>query len=116
MLLKGKTPLITGGSRGIGAAIVTRFLREGAQVAYVARSKGELYTTYTEEARKSGGKVVFKAGDVADQTSIKAIIAEITSEIGEIDILVNNAGITRDGLAMRMSPEDWNRVLSVNLS
>lgn len=102
-MLADKVAVVTGGSRGIGRAIVERFLEEGAKVYALSRSQGE----------ENGS--IFRKCDVSDESSISSVIAEILSENEGIDILVNNAGITRDGLMMRMKSEDWDAVLEVNL-
>lgn len=116
MLLEGKNALVTGGSRGIGAAIVLAFLREGAAVTYVARTPGESLAAYEEAAKGSGGSIQFKECDISDRERLGALVAELAKESGRIDVLVNNAGITRDGLVFRMSDKDWDDVLNTNLT
>ncbi|MFW5785742.1 MAG: 3-oxoacyl-[acyl-carrier-protein] reductase [bacterium] len=116
MLLQGQKALVTGGSRGIGRGIVTRLLREGATVYYIASKAGEFLDEYQKIAKEHGVEVFFKEGNVADEETITATVQEILEESGGIDILVNNAGITRDGLIFRMSEKDWNDVISVNLT
>ncbi len=114
MLLKGKKAIVTGGSRGIGRAIVEDFLREGAIVYYISRTKSDSHGEMESLAKEKGGAVFWKEGDVS-KDSIVDVINEIIAEAEVIDILVNNAGITRDGLIFRMSSEDWDTVLNVNL-
>lgn len=116
MLLQGKKALITGGARGIGKEIVTRFLSEGASVYFIDINPSEFTDEYQALAKKSGVTVAFKAGNVADEESITAVVEEILTESGGLDILVNNAGITRDNLAFRMTGKEWNDVISINLS
>ncbi len=114
MLLKGKNAVVTGGSRGIGLEIVKDFLREGASVYYISRTESSQKSELESLARDKGVTVKWKKGDVSDE-SVGKVIEEILSEAGSIDILVNNAGITRDTLIFRMSKEDWDAVLNVNL-
>jgi len=116
MLLEGKKALVTGGSRGIGREIVRAFLKEGASVWYVDLAEGNSLAEYTEVASANGAKVAFKECNVADEESVGTAIGEILSESDGLDILVNNAGITRDNLLFRMSAQEWNDVLSVNLT
>ncbi len=116
MLLKDKKVLITGGSQGIGRGIVTTCLEHGASVYYIGNKAGDAYDEYTAIARKHGQDIVFRQGDVSDEQAVAQVVQEILDASGGIDVLVNNAGITRDGLIFRMSIEDWNRVLAVNLT
>jgi 3-oxoacyl-[acyl-carrier protein] reductase len=114
MLIDGKVALVTGGSRGIGRQIVDTFLSNGATVHYFSRSAGssleEFRATYPED------RVFHHVVDVSDETAVSDAIQSIIEKHGGIDILVNNAGITKDGLIMRMSAEDWRSVLDVNLA
>lgn len=116
MLVEGKKALITGGARGIGKEIVTAFLKEGASVYFIDLQESEFMDEYQELASKTGQKVVFKQGNVADEEEITGVVNEILKESGGIDVLVNNAGITRDNLFFRMSGKEWNDVLNINLS
>src|SRR5690554_5935181 len=116
MLLSGKNALVTGGSRGIGRAVVLAFLREGASVWFVATRPSEHMEEFEAQARESGGKVVFKQSDVSDEAAIGATVDAVIAESGRIDILVNNAGITRDGLVFRMATKDWDDVIRTNLT
>ena len=116
MLLEGKTALITGGARGIGKEIILRFLEEGASVICVDLVDSEYADDYTKLAGEKGAKVYFKKADVSKEEEIIKLVDECIQESGDVDILVNNAGITRDGLIMRMSAEDWQSVISVNLN
>ena len=116
MLLQGKTALITGGARGIGKEIVNLFLSEGASVFCVDLIDSEYLDDYKKLATEKGTSIIYKKADVSNEAQIAAVAEECINETDGIDILVNNAGITRDGLIMRMSEEDWQKVLSVNLN
>ena len=114
MLLEGKKALVTGGSRGIGKEIVMKFLAEGASVHYCSRAEGP-FKAEIEAAAKGDATVTFHTANISDENEVKALIKEITAD-GKLDILVNNAGITRDGLIFRMSLDQWESVLKVNLT
>ena len=114
MELKGKTAIVTGGSRGIGQAIVTELLKEGADAYNIDLVEGESTSGFKQLAKENSCKFFFKQGDVSSE-KISEVINEIVKEAGRVDILVNNAGITRDGLIFRMSHDDWNKVIEVNL-
>ena len=101
---------MTGGSRGIGAAVCRELARAGATVAVNYRSNADLASGIADEI---GGIAV--EGDVGDPESAKAIVERVESELGDVDILVNNAGVTRDTLIARMSDEEWREVMSTNL-
>jgi 3-oxoacyl-[acyl-carrier protein] reductase len=105
--LEGKTALVTGASRGIGKAIATELARAGASVVVA-------YRTGAEEAETLASEIDGKAvqADVSDPESARALV----EEAGDLDILVNNAGVTRDGLLVRMSDEDWQTVIDTNLA
>jgi 3-oxoacyl-[acyl-carrier protein] reductase len=105
--LEGKTALVTGGSRGIGAAVVRELARAGAAVVVGYRSGAEEAAAIASEL---GGRAV--QADVSDADDAKRLI----EEAGELDVLVNNAGITRDGVLARMTDDDWRSVLETNLS
>jgi len=115
MLLEGKKALVTGGSRGIGKEIVTQYLKEGADVWFVSTRESPHASEITDLAASLGRKALWKQGDVGDEEQVKQLIAEVLDEAGKIDILVNNAGITRDGLIFRMSRDDWEQVMRINL-
>ncbi len=115
MLLEGKRAIVTGGSRGIGNAIVREFLREGATVYAVSRKEPENAAELSALAR-DGGLFVWRQADVTAEPEIVGALEKIVAEAGTIEVLVNNAGITRDGLIFRMSSADWNAVLSANLT
>lgn len=109
-LLKGKNAVVTGGTRGIGKAIAERFLASGANVAIIGTNSERGETV----AKNIGAR--FYALDVSDRNAVEATMKQILEEMGSIDILVNNAGITRDKLLMKLTPEDWDDVLTTNLT
>jgi 3-oxoacyl-[acyl-carrier protein] reductase len=109
-ILEGKTCVVSGGSRGIGRAIVERFATEGASVYYLSRTEA------ASPALEGGKAPRFIACDVSSEAEVEKALAAVIAEAGSIDVLVNNAGITRDGLVFRMSLEDWNAVISTNLT
>ncbi|NTV92130.1 MAG: 3-oxoacyl-[acyl-carrier-protein] reductase [Chlorobiaceae bacterium] len=113
-MLKGKIAVITGAARGIGQAIAFDFASRGADLVLCDIKKEWLLET-AEGVEKRGQKASCFELDVTSTESVQAVFNDITTETGRIDILVNNAGITRDGLLMRMSEDDWDAVLSVNL-
>src|ERR1700687_174053 len=115
MRFENQAAIVTGAGRGIGHAIALRLASEGARVACVSRSEENAKRTADElnVARADSAKPY--AVDVADHEAVQKIGAQILADFGKIDILVNNAGVTRDGLAMRMSVEDWDTVINTNL-
>ena len=114
-LLDGKVALITGAARGIGKAIALRFAEEGADVAFTDLVINEAAEQTVAELEAVGHKVRAYASNAASFDETHAVVEEIHKEFGRIDILVNNAGITRDGLMLRMSEQQWDSVLTVNL-
>ncbi|MCF8237559.1 MAG: 3-oxoacyl-[acyl-carrier-protein] reductase [Saprospiraceae bacterium] len=114
-LLSGKVALITGGSRGIGAAIVRRFAAEGAAIAFTYLSSPEKAEALADELRTSGANVRAYRSDAASFQEAEALIQSVITDFERIDILINNAGITRDNLMLRMSEEQWDEVLRVDL-
>ena len=116
MMLKDKTAVITGGVRGIGKAIAKKFCENGADVILLYRSNDEEAQKTVEELSQYGTKVLLLKGDVAEPETAAAAAAKVKEEFGKVDILVNNAGITNDKLMMRMSPEDFTRVINANLN
>jgi len=114
--LKGKKAIVTGGSRGIGNAIVREFLARGASVWSLSRTAAENQAELEGIARDSGGTLSWKAVDVSKEQELAGTVDAIIAEAGALDVLVNNAGITRDGLIFRMSSEDWDDVLRANLT
>ena len=114
-LLTGKTALVTGASRGIGKAIALKFAAEGANVAFTYLSNSE-YAKVTEEAIVAMGvKAKAYASNASDFAQTEALVHQVKTDFGSIDILVNNAGITKDGLMLRMTEEQWDEVMTVNL-
>jgi 3-oxoacyl-[acyl-carrier protein] reductase len=114
-LLDGKVALITGGSRGIGEAIVYKFAQEGAQVAFTFISSSSKADDVAAKASAHGVNVKSYQSDAADFTQAGALVDQVLADFGKIDILINNAGITRDTLMLRMSEEQWDEVINVNL-
>jgi 3-oxoacyl-[acyl-carrier protein] reductase len=110
--LTGKLALVTGASGGIGAAIARTLHAQGAQVTLSGTRKDALDALAADLGSRAG----CLACDLADAAAIEALAKDAEAAMGGLDILVNNAGFTRDGLAVRMSDEDWNAVLNVNLS
>lgn len=115
MNLQGRVALVTGGSRGIGAAVAQALASAGAGVAVCARN-GEAAAAAAAAIVGQGGQAFGMAADVSRAEDAERIVAACTERFGRLDILVNNAGITRDGLVLRMKDEDWSGVLAVNLS
>jgi 3-oxoacyl-[acyl-carrier protein] reductase len=116
MNFNGKTVVITGGSRGIGAATAEAFVDAGADVFVLSRSENSEKAALLDRASKTGASYTWIETDISDDSSLEKALDTIFAQQGKIDILVNNAGITRDGLLMRMSKEDWDAVIATNLS
>ena len=114
-LLEGKIALITGASRGIGKSIAQRFVQEGATVAFTYRSSDEKARALEEELTASGGTARGFKSDAGSLEQSEALVKEVVEAFGTVDILINNAGITRDTLLMRMSEEQWDDIMQVNL-
>ena len=115
-LLAGKKTLVTGASKGIGRSIALKFAKEGADVAFTYLSSVEQAQALEEELAAFGGQVLAVRSDASDFEAAQELIAESLKAFGTLDVLVNNAGITKDNLLMRMSEEDFDRVLKVNLN
>jgi 3-oxoacyl-[acyl-carrier protein] reductase len=113
--LTGKSAIVTGGSRGIGRAIVLRLAAQGADVAFSYRGNEAAAKETTTAVEALGRRALAVQGDVSDPASAEAVVAAALAAFGKIDILVNNAGITRDDLIMRMSLDAWRDVLETNL-
>jgi 3-oxoacyl-[acyl-carrier protein] reductase len=113
--LRDQVAIITGGGRGIGRAIARAFAEEGAHVAIFDRAFPDDFPTFVESLKALGKNVVSKAVDITSTPATETACDEVVKELGRIDILVNNAGITRDKLMIRMSDEEWDAVLTVNL-
>lgn len=115
-LLKNKVAIVTGGSAGIGKAISRSFARHGAKVVMVGRNLERGEKALAEIAQEMPeASVVFYQADVSQEEEAAGLVQEIVKQEGRLDILVNNAGITRDNLLLRLTPEDWDEVLDVNV-
>lgn len=112
--LSNKTAIVTGASQGIGETIAIEMAKSGATVFCLARNKEALDTTI-KKITENGGKATAFSCDISNNDDFKSIILNIVKEYGSIDILVNNAGITKDNLLMRMSDDQWDDVLNINL-
>ena len=114
-LLEGKTGLVTGGARGIGRAIAIAFAKQGANVAFSDMNADENFQNLEKELNALGVKAKGYVSDASKFDASQTLVDEIVKDFGSIDILVNNAGITRDSLLMRMSEEQWDLVMMINL-
>lgn len=114
-LLEGKVAIVTGAARGIGKAIALKFASEGANIAFTDLAIDENGLATQKEIEALGVKAKGYASNAANFEDTHQVVAEIQKDFGRIDILVNNAGITRDGLMMRMSEQQWDMVINVNL-
>ena len=114
--LEGKTALVTGASRGIGAAVALRLASEGATVVVNYSGSREAALGVVDAIVAAGGRASAVQADVSDPAACTALVEGVVTEYGAIDILVNNAGITRDGLIVRMSDDDWSAVINTNLT
>ncbi len=115
MKFANQVAIITGAGRGIGRAIALKLASEGARVAVVSRTEKNSVQVAEEINARFAGLARPYSVDVADHAAVQELCAKITADFTRVDILVNNAGITRDGLSMRMSVEDWDAVLATNL-
>ena len=114
-LLENKTALVTGASRGIGRAIAMKFAEEGADVAFTFLSSVEKGQALVAELETFGVKAKGYRSDASDFQAADQLITDVVADFGKLDVLVNNAGVTRDALLMRMSEEQWDTVMNVNL-
>lgn len=114
-MLEGKIALVTGGGRGIGRAIALTFARLGADVAVNYSGSEDAAKETAQEIRDLGRRAIAVRADVSDEAQCEAMFRDMEQQLGSIDILVNNAGITRDNLAVRMSGEEFDRVIETNL-
>ena len=114
--LTGQVALVTGSSRGIGAAIAKALAGAGASVGINYRTNAAAADEVIDEIRSAGGEALRVPGDVSDENAAEAVVKTTADRLGRLDILVNNAGINRDRLTMRMTTADWDEVLSVNLT
>ncbi len=115
MSMKGRTAIVTGGSRGIGRAICLELARRGANVVFSYVGNTVAAEDTLAQLQALGIKVIALQGDVTDTQAAKVLVDTAVKELGSLDILVNNAGITRDGLAMTMKEEDFDAVVATNL-
>lgn len=116
MNLSGRTALVTGGSRGIGRAIVQTLARAGAKVAFVYQSNAAAAEELVAELKAAGADVVAYKADVRDKAAADETVQKVVDAWGKIDILVNNAGIIRDTLLAMMTAEQWGEVIDTNLT
>ncbi len=114
-LLEGKTVLITGASRGIGKGIALAFARQGADVAFTYRSSEEQAMALEKALQAEGVKAKAYRSDASDYEQSQQLVQEVLKEFGRLDVLINNAGITKDNLLLRMSEQDFDDVIRVNL-
>jgi len=114
-LLEGKVALITGAARGIGKAIALKFASEGADIAFSDLKLDEYMKATEDDISKLGVNAKGYASNAASLADSEKLVNDVVKEFGKIDILVNNAGITRDNLLLRMTEQDWDAVLTVNL-
>jgi len=113
-LLEGKTALVTGGSRGIGKAVVEKLVEHGASVAFTYASSAEKAEALVNDLKDLGTVKAFQS-DASNFEAAQELVQSVTGEFGKIDILVNNAGITRDNLILRMNESQWDEVMQTNL-
>lgn len=113
--LTGKTAIVTGASRGIGAEIAKRFAEAGANIVVNYSGSQQKAEAVVDSIQEKGGKAIAVKANVADAVAVKAMVEETMSVFGTVDILVNNAGITRDNLMMRMKDDEWDDVINTNL-
>lgn len=114
-LLEGKVAIVTGAARGIGKSVAIRFAQEGCNIAFTDLNVDENAEATKKEIEALGVKVQAYASNAASFDDTHEVVKEIVKDFGRVDILVNNAGITRDGLMMRMSEQQWDMVININL-
>jgi len=114
-ILEGKVALITGGSRGIGQAIVEKYIAEGARVAFTYRSSAAQSEKIISDLNVGSDKIKAYQSDASSFEAAEQLIKSVIEDFGTIDILINNAGITKDTLMLRMGEEQWDQVIEVNL-
>lgn len=115
MQFRGKTAMVTGAARGIGQAIARRLAAEGCHIVIVDVEEDAARAAATEIASQGVGAHAYRC-DVSSLADVEALASRVAEDVGDVDVLINNAGITRDRLMLRMTAEDWNLVLSVNLT
>lgn len=113
-IFSGRVAFVTGGSRGIGKAIVERFAEEGAKVAFIDVNEEALNET-TQQLKEKGYEIFSKVASVTDEEQVETAVKEAFETLGSLDILVNNAGVIRDNLLFKMSDMDWQMVMDVHL-
>jgi 3-oxoacyl-[acyl-carrier protein] reductase len=116
MGIKGKTVIVTGGTRGIGRAIALELARQGADVAFTYLKSTEQANALVDEIKNNGTRAMAVQSDSSDFNQSKQMIDGVLKNFGRVDVLVNNAGITRDKALMMMSEEDWHKVIDTNLN
>lgn len=114
-LLKGKTALVTGASKGIGRSIALKYAEQGANVAFTYLSSVEQGQALEAELAAKGVKAKGYRSDASDYAQAEKLINDVVADFGSLDVLINNAGITQDTLLLRMSEEQWDKVINVNL-
>ena len=114
-MLKGKTAVITGSGRGIGKSIALKLASHGANIVINDIPSSDYEDETCEEVKKLGVECIVVKGDVRNTEDVQKLVSETMDKFGHIDIFVNNAGITRDGLMIRMSEDDWDLVMDINL-
>jgi len=114
-LVENKVALVTGASRGIGRSIALRLAQEGANVAFTYLSSVEKGEALAQELEQFGIKAKGYRSDASDFLAADQLVTDVIADFGKLDILINNAGVTRDGLLMRMSEENWDTVININL-
>lgn len=115
-ILMGKVAIITGGTRGIGRAIVFEFIQNGAKVVFTYLKSDESAGTILDEIKELGGEAMALKADMRDYKEAKRVVEETVNKFGTVDILVNNAGITKDKALMMMEPSEWQEVIDTNLT
>ena len=113
--LENKVVLITGGSRGIGEAIVRKFSQHGAKIAFTYRSSSDRSDAIVKELNANGGDVTALQSDAGKFEQAEALVKAVIEKYGQLDVLINNAGITKDNLMLRMSEDQWDAVIETNL-
>jgi len=114
MRLKGKVAIVTGAARGIGEAMVYRFIQEGAKVTMCDIDAAGL-NTVAGKVKEMNGECLVAPGDIADQNFVRAMVNDTVTRVGGLDVMVNNAAITRDAILHKMTEEQWDQVMEVNL-
>lgn len=113
--LTGKVAIITGGSRGIGESLVREFAKAGAHVAFTYQSSEDRAKAIADECSTDEVRVAYFKSDASDFAQASQLVDDVIAQFGKIDILINNAGITKDNLMLRMTEEQWDQVININL-